>query len=151
MDWLTDKEDEALQATPRSQQYDEFQDVALLKSCFPHMLRFFSDADAIKLMALGLRDVHVILCAEHGLSKISILTSEEHPVDQVMRMAAHMSGVDFTRACQSLQTVRKTYALPLMFLELDQLLLITACPKNASLKMVDELDASNVITEPARP
>ena len=57
-------------------------------------------------------------------------------------MAADMSGVNFDAAAQSLKSIRKKYALPLLFLELDQLLLIISCPKNESMD-----NSSRVITD----
>ena len=145
VDWLVDIEDDQLCSAPRSQEYTEAPDVALLRTCFPQTLKVFPDEkDAVELMMLGLRDAHVINCVEHGLSKTSAVTSQANPLDPVFRMAAHMSGVNFNAAAQSLKNIRKKYALPLLFLELDQLLLIISCPKNESF---DALDSSSVVTD----
>jgi hypothetical protein len=63
-------------------------------------LQHFDDADAVKLMLLGLRDVGAngaVDCIEHGVKRASAAAaSGRNPVDPVFCMAADMSRVDFT-------------------------------------------------------
>jgi hypothetical protein len=95
LDWLIDVEDDSLQSAPRSQEYLEAPDTALLRSCYPQTFSVFSEEDAVKLMLLGLRDGEIVSCMQHGLTKISTVASQDNPVDAVFRMAAHMSQVNF--------------------------------------------------------
>jgi hypothetical protein len=103
LEWLIDVEDDRLQSAPRSQEYLEAPDTALLRSCFPRTLSVFPEEDAVKLMMLGLRDDDIIGCVQHGLTKISCVTSQANPVDAVFRMAAHMSELSFDDARHRLQ------------------------------------------------
>jgi GTPase SAR1 family protein len=109
LDWLVDVEDDRLQSAPRSQEYLEAPDTALLRSCFPLTLSVFpEEEDAVKLMVLGLQDRDIISCVQHGLTRISSVTSQANPVDAVFRMAAHMSAVNFDAAAQRLQQQQGT-------------------------------------------
>jgi hypothetical protein len=50
----------------------------------------------------------------------------------VFRMAADVSRLDFGNVAQYRNMIRRIYALPEMFMELDQLLVIISCPKSTS-------------------
>jgi hypothetical protein len=54
-DWLIDVEDNKLQSVPRSQEYLEAPDTALLRSCFPHL---FAVSSATLLGRTISRDFH---------------------------------------------------------------------------------------------
>jgi hypothetical protein len=89
---FTDIEDDLLQSSPPSQDYQAAPDTDLLRSTFPHLLHNFSEEHAVRLMMLGLRDAHAVDCARHGLMKSSTESASRlNPVDPVFRMAAHMS------------------------------------------------------------
>jgi hypothetical protein len=91
--------DHDLQSLPPSQAHLTPPDTALLRAAFPQLLQNFDEADAVKLMLLGLRDVDAVGCIVHGLKKESIVSaSGRNPVDPVFCMAADMSGVDFEHA-----------------------------------------------------
>jgi hypothetical protein len=64
---------------------------------------------AVKLMMLGLRDDDIIGCVQHGLTKISCVTSQANPVDAVFRMAAHMSELNFDEARHRLHTLPRAF------------------------------------------
>ena len=52
-----------------------------------------SQAEAVKLMLLGLRDADAIACITHGFKRNSAAAAPQlNPVDAVFRMAADMSG-----------------------------------------------------------
>jgi hypothetical protein len=52
-----------------------------------------SQAEAVKLMLLGLRDADAIACITHGFKRNSAAAASQlNPVDAVFRMAADMSG-----------------------------------------------------------
>jgi hypothetical protein len=105
---FTDVEDRLLQSLPPSQDYLTPPDTALLRRSFPQLLQHFSEADAVKLMLLGLRDCDAVGCMEHGVKKHSKVSSSQlNPVDQVFRMAADMSAVDFDLAAERLETSKK--------------------------------------------
>jgi len=139
--------DHELQSLPPSQDYLTPPDSVQLSNAYPQIQLHFAEAEAVKLMLLGLRDSDVMGCISHGVENNSSSTSQPNPVDAVMRMAAHMSGADFAKASQDVQNYRKTYALSLMFLELDELLAIVSCPKSASAKVDDEFDSGSVVTD----
>ena len=89
---ITDVKDHDLQSLPPSQDYQTPSGTALLRSTFPQMLLNFTEAEAVKLMLLGLRDADAIHCVTHGFGKNSAAAaSQRNPVDAVFRMAAHMS------------------------------------------------------------
>jgi len=91
--------DHELQSLPPSQDYQMPADAALLRCTFPQLLHNFSEAEAVRIMLLGLRDRDVVGCMTHGVQRNSAASAAElNPVDQVFRMAAHMSGVDFIQA-----------------------------------------------------
>ena len=50
----------------------------------------------------------------------------------VFRMAADISRLDFGNVAQYRNMIRRIYALPVLFMELDQLLVIISCPKSTS-------------------
>ena len=112
LEWLIDVEDDRLQSAPRSQEYLEAPDTALLRSCFPRTLSVFPEEDAVKLMMLGLRDNDIIGCVQHGLTKISCVTSQDNPVDAVFRMAAHMSQLNFDDARHRSQPPSFSHSTP---------------------------------------
>ena len=61
----------------------------------------------MKLMLLGLRDCDAVGCIEHGVKKYSKKSASlQNPVDQVFRMAADMSAVDFDQAAERLETAK---------------------------------------------
>jgi hypothetical protein len=100
--------DHELQSLPPSQDYLTPPDTALLRSSFPQLLQHFSEADAVKLMLLGLRDYDAVGCIEHGVKRNSkVSASQLNPVDAVFRMAADMSAVDFDQAAERLETAKK--------------------------------------------
>jgi hypothetical protein len=90
---FTDVEDHELQSLPPSQDHQSPPDTALLRSTFPQLLLNFSEAEAVKLLMLGLRDADAVDCITHGFLRNSKSSpSQPNPVDQVFRMAADMSG-----------------------------------------------------------
>jgi GTPase SAR1 family protein len=89
---FADLEDHLLRSQPPSQDYQALPDTALLRRAFPLLLRNFSEAEAVKLILLGLRDSQVMDCAKFGLTRTSTASASQlNPVDPVFRMAAHMS------------------------------------------------------------
>jgi hypothetical protein len=91
---FTNMEDNALQSSPPSQDYQAAPDTALLSSTFPHLLCHFAEEHAVRLIMLGLRDADAVGCTQHGLMKSSAASASQlNPVDAVFRMAAHMSRV----------------------------------------------------------
>ena len=53
-------------------------------------------------MLLGLRDSDAVGCIEHGVKRNSAAAASQlNPVDQVFRMAADISGVDFIQAARN--------------------------------------------------
>jgi len=98
LDWLSNVDDNELQSSPCSQTYTEDPDVALVTSCFPKTLSIFEERDAVKLIMLGLRDDDVGFCLQHGHK-----WTQANPMDQVFRMAAHMSELNFDDARHRLQ------------------------------------------------
>jgi hypothetical protein len=98
--------DHELQSLPPSQDYLTAPDSALLRSTFPQLLRNFSEAEAVKLLMLGLRESDAMACITHGVMRnSSSLPSQPNPVDQVFRMAAHMSGCFAAPRCLAIQGV----------------------------------------------
>jgi hypothetical protein len=90
---FTDVDDRLLRSQPPSQDYLTLSDTALLRSAFPQLLRNFSTPDAVQLLLLGLRDSDAVGCMQHGVKRSSkMAATQPNPVDQVFRMAAHMSG-----------------------------------------------------------
>jgi hypothetical protein len=82
-----------LQSLPPSQDYDKPSDTALLRSSFPVLLQNFTEAEAVALMLLGLRDSDAVNCVKHGVKKDSAAAAAQlNPLDAVFRMAADMSG-----------------------------------------------------------
>ena len=78
--------DHELQSLPPSQDYLTPPDTALLRSSFPQLLHHFSEADAVKLMLLGLRDCDAVGCIVHGVQRNSkVSASQLNPVDAVFR------------------------------------------------------------------
>ena len=93
MSALTNVKDVELQSVPPSQDYQLPSDTALLRSAFPQLLQEFTEAEAVRLMLLGLRDADAVDCITHGFKRNSSSSaSQPNPVDAVFRMAAHMSG-----------------------------------------------------------
>ncbi len=91
--------DNELQSLPPSQDYHTPSDTMVLRSAFPQILINFSEAEAVRLILLGLRDSVAVGCIVHGVQKDSAASASQlNPVDAVSRMAAEMSGVDFSRA-----------------------------------------------------
>jgi GTPase SAR1 family protein len=85
-------DDDLLQSVPPSQDYLTLSDTELLRSTFPRMLQEFTEAEAVQLMLLGLRDAEAMACVTHGLKKNSKSSASQlNPVDAVFRMAADMS------------------------------------------------------------
>jgi GTPase SAR1 family protein len=90
---FTNIEDVELQSVPPSQDYEAPSDTALLRSTFPQLVLNFTEAEAVQLMLLGLRDTDAVRCVEHGVKRNSALSASQlNPVDPVFRMAADMSG-----------------------------------------------------------
>jgi hypothetical protein len=89
---FTDVKNHDLQSLPRSQDYGKPGDAALLRSSFPLLLQNFTEAEAVALMLLGLRDSDAVNCMKHGVKKDSSVSAvQSNPVDAVFRMAADMS------------------------------------------------------------
>ena len=62
----------------------------------------------MRLILLGLRDRDAVGCMTHGVQRNSAASAAElNPVDQVFRMAADMSAVDFDQAAQRIETAKK--------------------------------------------
>jgi hypothetical protein len=96
---FTNVKDHELQSLPPSQDYQTPSDTALLRCTFPQLVHNFSEAEAVRLMLLGLRDRDAVDCMTHGVKKDSAASAAQlNPVDAVFRMAAHMSRVDFIQA-----------------------------------------------------
>ena len=90
---FNDVEDQLLRSLPPSQDYQTPSDTALLGSTFPQLLLTFTEAEAVKLVLLGLRDADAIACITHGFNRSSAAAASQlNPVDAVFRMAADMSG-----------------------------------------------------------
>jgi hypothetical protein len=90
---FTNVKDHELQSLPPSQDYQMPSDTALLRGTFPQLVHNFSEAEAVQLMLLGLRDRDAVDCMTHGVQRNSAASAAElNPVDQVFRMAADMSG-----------------------------------------------------------
>lgn len=108
--------DHELQSLPPSQDYLTPPDTALLRSSFPQLLHHFSEADAVKLMLLGLRDCDAVGCIVHGVQRNSkVSASQLNPVDAVFRMAADMSGCFTSPRCRAIQGVyvkSKSHSFP---------------------------------------
>jgi hypothetical protein len=64
--------DRDLQSLPPIQVHLTPPDTALLRSTFPQQLQNFEDADAVKLMLLGLRDVDAVGCIEEGEHSVGV-------------------------------------------------------------------------------
>jgi hypothetical protein len=111
---FTNVEDRELQSQPPSQDYLTPSDLGVLRSAFPQLLLNFREADAVRLMLLGLRDSHVVGCIEHGLKReSSAVASQLHPVDAVFRMAADMSACfSAPRAIQGVYVKTKSRTFP---------------------------------------
>jgi hypothetical protein len=113
---LANVKDDVLQSIPPSQGYQTPSDTALLRSTFPQMLLTFTEAEAVRLMLLGLRDADAIDCVTHGFGKNSTAAASQlNPVDAVFRMAADMSGC-FTSprslAIQGVYVKSKSHSFP---------------------------------------
>jgi hypothetical protein len=94
--------DHDLQSLPPSQDYGKPSDTALLNAAFPQLVLNFSEAEAVRLMLLGLRDSDAVGCMEHGVKRSSAAAASQlNPVDAVFRMAADISGVDFIQAARN--------------------------------------------------
>ncbi len=74
-------------------------------------------------------------------------SSRLNPLVAVFRMAADMSRVDFGKAAWYRNMIRRKYALPLLFMELDQLLLIISSPKSTSQDVGGIVDYSSVASD----
>jgi hypothetical protein len=95
-------------AHPPSQDYLVPSDVAVIRECFPLSEALLSPQELCTLVHLGLSDVDVMGCIEHGFGRSSVVSAAQaydaadvrraNPVDTCFRVAAHMSGVDFERA-----------------------------------------------------
>jgi hypothetical protein len=96
---FTNMDDNLLQSSPPSQDYQAVPDTALLRSAFPHLLRSFPEEHALRLIQLGLRDADAVDCMHPGLMKSSAASASQlNSVDAVFRMAAQMSRADFDEA-----------------------------------------------------
>jgi hypothetical protein len=89
---FSDVEERLLRSQPPSQECLTPSDTALLRGAFPQLLHNFSEADAVRLMLLGVRDSEAVGCMVHGVKRESAASaSGQNPVDPVFRMAADMS------------------------------------------------------------
>ena len=116
MSALTNVKDVELQSVPPSQDYLTPSDTALLRSAFPQLLLNFTEAEAVRLMLLGLRDRDAVDCITHGVKRNSKSSpSQPNPVDAVFRMAADMSDCFASPRCAAIQGVyvkSKSHAFP---------------------------------------
>jgi hypothetical protein len=96
-----------LVSSPPSLEYLVPSDVSAIRSCYPRSQIIFSEKELVSLVHLGLSDVVIMGCVEHGLGKLSVVETETHdgqfahypnPLHATCRLAAHMSGVDFQGA-----------------------------------------------------
>jgi GTPase SAR1 family protein len=96
---------EELVASPPSQEYLTPSNVAVIRQCYPLSYAVLLEQDLAALVHLGLSDEDIMGCVEHGYNKSSVLVGQANPVDPTFRLAAHMSGVNFTqyRARRNLQ------------------------------------------------
>ena len=108
--------DHDLQSLPPRQDYGKPSDTALLNAAFPQLVLNFSEAEAVRLMLLGLRDSDAVGCMEHGVKRSSAAAASQlNPVDQVCRMAADMSRCFTSPRCRAIQGVyvkSKSHSFP---------------------------------------
>jgi GTPase SAR1 family protein len=100
-------EDEELMSDPPSQDPRTPSDVSAIRSCYPRSQIVFSEKELVSLVHLGLSDVGIMGCVEHGLGKLSVVETETldgqfvhnpNPLQPTCRLTAHMSGVNFQEA-----------------------------------------------------
>ena len=65
----------------------------------------------------------------------------------VFRMAADIPRLDFGNVAQYRNMIRRIYALPVLFMELDQLLVIISCPKSTSQNVTTSIAAASRLTK----
>jgi DNA-binding protein H-NS len=95
-----------LVAHPPSQEYFSPSNVDIICECYPKSRSVLSEQELVAVVQLGLHDEDIMSCIEHGCGEFShISVSEElgasdrvsvNPIDIVSRIAAHMSGVNFS-------------------------------------------------------
>jgi GTPase SAR1 family protein len=99
--------DDELASDPPSQNALVRSDAAVIINCYPRSRTLFSEQEMVSLVRIGLCDADVMGCVEHGYGKLSVVERQEsadqvvrfeNPVDSAIRLAAHMSGVDFEAA-----------------------------------------------------
>jgi hypothetical protein len=135
---FTNVKDHELQSLPPSQDYQTPSDTALLRCTFPQLVHNFSEAEAVRLMLLGLRDRDVVDCMTHGVKKDSAASAAQlNPVDQVFRMAADMSG------CFSL--LRSLSSAPHLAAQAHPPLRVTAPPSSGECALAP--DADDLVTQ----
>ena len=98
---------EQLAAHPPSQDYLAPGDVAVIRQCYPLSHAVLSQHELTALVHLGLSDGDIMGCVAHGYEKLSVAGAQaaaagvarlQNPVDAAIRLAAHMSGVNFVHA-----------------------------------------------------
>jgi hypothetical protein len=133
--------DEDLMSDPPSQDPLTPSDVSAICSCYPRSQIVFSEKDLVSLVHLGLSDVAIMGCVEHGLGKLSVVETEtrdgcilrtDNPVNISFRFAAHISGVDFEEARGKRLDIRNCFARSLLFLNEQDLFTIITSPVESS-------------------
>jgi hypothetical protein len=96
-----------LVSSPPSLEYLVPSDVFAIRNCYPRSQIIFSDQELVSLVHIGLSDVEIMGCVEHGFGKLSAIETQTldgrivrnaNPLDSTCRVTAHMSGVDFAEA-----------------------------------------------------
>lgn len=99
--------DDELASDPPSQEPLVPSDTTVILDCYPRSQTLFTEQELVSLLRVGLGDIDIMDCVEHGFGKLSIVETptldgrpvrNPNPVDATCRVAAHMSGVDFAKA-----------------------------------------------------
>jgi GTPase SAR1 family protein len=107
-----------LASDPPSQDILARSDASVILDCYQRSRTLFSDQELVSLLRLGLSDVDIMACVEHGFKKLSVVemqTSEDdvvcidNPLDTAFRLAACMSGVNFDAARKSWLAYNQLY------------------------------------------
>jgi hypothetical protein len=107
-----------LASDPPSQDVLARSDASVIRDCYQRSQTLFSENELVSLLRLGLSDVDIMACVEHGFKKLSVVetqTSEDdvvrihNPLDSAFRLAACMSGVNFDDARKSWLAYNQLY------------------------------------------
>jgi hypothetical protein len=97
--------------------------------CFPRSSFLFSELDVVELACIGLSDDDIMGCIEHGYGPMSFVDDLiTNPLHSAVRIAAHMSGVNFEAARRKLQNIHDTFQQSRQFLSDLELFAIISCP-----------------------